>query len=1002
MAESDIDTADVPDNCDGSSSCVSMCESGAYEDVRTHQFHSEKSGVKSNPHPFLNQFVRENGKRGVRSKPFVVLYDETSCAIIAKDLEYVNDDTALKKALEKIITKQFNLYRDARGPEDVDGEVRLCDQKRYLTFQSEQERIATTTVKTDNTGVPDATPTSQQSTKIYSPKKKVARKLFESILSSIVIDEYTDFRFVILSPNRISIAGQTRDRLNHFVNDREGVQSNAKGKILYMPSDPETLPASNGGDTMMNLFKQVESHRHTLFLAIQDEYHWGVRKGGQVDSLWNAPFLLSNSPKNLLILHDSATAYNSEGQIPKGHFVRMFKRFRGDESGVLPPKEEQITDVKYVGLEQLKIYTASQAFITNKIGTLCAFGQDATKLFPAGDVAIMLDYCLALVHNAFIRDILPVNQITGAALFDPDVSKATRKKVGLLLSKDTKNLIAIRMLNVKSARYFASELGKLRRQLGMGNDFAIVVDEATCGVRIEGEDGTNENDVRLFWFRGKSIPSAKGMNMEEFGRLARDQNILLIVIDKRRMGDTFPPHFRVWDLRARYENKNSLIKTNFYQDAGRAMGWGTADKRRPELWVTKVAQFAIKGYTEEDKNPKKNITNCNKIDIFAIKRKRKAEEASNRVDDDTGIDGDGRPDTMSDDPDYDPNRQSSSRPRVEREKGKHRNDGRGGIDGDGGPDVPSEDPDYTSRKRKKKGKRKDAESKRMRPIILVKKRQSPAEPELMNSFYYKGVGVAYWFFSNAELARKYTNRYQEALRLPWPDPTSNILPPHLKAVCDHNEGYIQEFFEENEDDETIMIADLGSGIDKRLAKYYAKQKRERGIQVDSYDAGFSTNRKQPYHENRYNISNLSKTKDGTYDCSILSLSAVGQSPGIFIREALRITKKGGTVYFVEELRRLSQPVQDEKDFFTWLTDLNVQVMQVMGDESCYGPNGAKLSIKCLRIPTKSTWKTICSENPKVKVSWDNFKYADVDAVIKHAGDDLVGGGPAEKQHLKLL
>ena len=63
-----------------------------------------------------------------------------------------------------------------------------------------------------------------------------------------------------------------------------------------------------------------------------------------------------------------------------------------------------------------------------------------------------------------------------------------------------------------------------------------------------------------------------------------DLPILLIVIEKARMGDTLPDNFKYFDLRCRYtrENGSQTIYASLLQDVGRAFGYG----ERPTVFLT--------------------------------------------------------------------------------------------------------------------------------------------------------------------------------------------------------------------------------------------------------------------------------------------------------------------------------------------------------------------------------------------------------------------------------
>jgi hypothetical protein len=67
-----------------------------------------------------------------------------------------------------------------------------------------------------------------------------------------------------------------------------------------------------------------------------------------------------------------------------------------------------------------------------------------------------------------------------------------------------------------------------------------------------------------------------------------DQRVLLLLVGKGRMGDTFPKNFRYYDLRAKHKNK-TINQTSFKQEVGRAFGWASSIMARPVILLSKNA-----------------------------------------------------------------------------------------------------------------------------------------------------------------------------------------------------------------------------------------------------------------------------------------------------------------------------------------------------------------------------------------------------------------------------
>lgn len=113
------------------------------------------------------------------------------------------------------------------------------------------------------------------------------------------------------------------------------------------------------------------------------------------------------------------------------------------------------------------------------------------------------------------------------------------------------SMIVVRMNTVEGANLFAEKMRDMRAYLHFSNSFAIINDTGT-------NSDKNFSDNVTGWGGYEDL---------------KNLSCLVIIVDKGRMGDTFPANsFKLFDIRSRYYSRVG-DKSTLIQDCGRATGY---------------------------------------------------------------------------------------------------------------------------------------------------------------------------------------------------------------------------------------------------------------------------------------------------------------------------------------------------------------------------------------------------------------------------------------------
>ena len=407
----------------------------------------------------------------------------------------------------------------------------------------------------------------------YPDQIKYAEKLLEQITKKMkktsqqednndFLSSFKDFEFLILLPDRVNLEEQTKDRLIKIKEQRHSKLTNDDLINVIRINDKASVMQKKWKD----FIHQAEKNPWVLHLVIHDECHWAA---GEKQTSYR--FMGFEKEKrdyhyqrngtllpNLFTVLISATPYN------------FFACDWLQEKHMINWKTAQ----DYKGLKALK--DAHQIITT----------ECQNEAF--------LSHCRPLLINGYNKDFLLVlldymdallNFQSGNSTSTPtrgNIKKCIRenKLVVLRLGK-AKN--EIRQTSLAKAVLVAM-IKSLNLNLEVWINSSKKVQVSNFIHKVNEEKALSQAQMR--------DPKITNKNFKDKMVFSDIENIpmIMIVIERGRMGDTFPQNCIAFDLRARYlKQANVKNFTSIIQDVGRAFGYG----ERPTLILSREANIFL-------------------------------------------------------------------------------------------------------------------------------------------------------------------------------------------------------------------------------------------------------------------------------------------------------------------------------------------------------------------------------------------------------------------------
>ena len=173
---------------------------------------------------------------------------------------------------------------------------------------------------------------------------------------------------------------------------------------------------------------------------------------------------------------------------------------------------------------------------------------------------------------------------------------------------ETGTMNLVRVLSQGDGKLFYETIFEFRRICKLENVFSIVIDieegKKKSGIKDIGMKGFNKIETQFLqrlrrWKCKSSFLATKYTDL-------CDIPIILIVVDKGKMGITYPPSLKWYDLRLRYTSSKMVTRTAFEQDIGRACRYineKVANYQLPTILISKwchdqIASLQLRGRKE--------------------------------------------------------------------------------------------------------------------------------------------------------------------------------------------------------------------------------------------------------------------------------------------------------------------------------------------------------------------------------------------------------------------
>eukprot|EP00742_Colponemidia_sp_Colp-10_P010277 GILJ01011283.1.p1 GENE.GILJ01011283.1~~GILJ01011283.1.p1 ORF type:complete len:1247 (+),score=156.46 GILJ01011283.1:102-3743(+) len=403
----------------------------------------------------------------------------------------------------------------------------------------------------------------------FDSQKKIGDQLFDRICQrleeqKLSLDSFTAIQFLILVPNFISLYNQTLRRL-------EQSEVLLRCNITTDACNFVTRCAAGENEKKFEAFKKsVKEQPSVLFFLLHDEAHFAIGVsggsrptttvdgekeiggGGFADKFLNDNEL--NAARNVVSLLVTATPYallTNKSRIPTHNEVDWF----------MAESESDATNISgYWGIQK---YMASMMSPKPHIVEDDQFEVlSASKQGPKR---------VQVVINAYIGAMNAVQQRSDETVRTTQCSIDMIQNLLHPRTDGTGVMVLLRVVANNHGLQIYNALQKHRNLLGLQQQFEIILDVGD--VTLTNKKSLDGLLSPYFLDRLRKFRNDPTFLPKTYEDLV-DLPCILILCNKGRMGDTFPPSLQYYDLRLRYSSRPT--RAYLEQDIGRICRYATA------------------------------------------------------------------------------------------------------------------------------------------------------------------------------------------------------------------------------------------------------------------------------------------------------------------------------------------------------------------------------------------------------------------------------------------
>jgi hypothetical protein len=504
-------------------------------------------------------------KEGIQ---FSAMMDQTEINLLMTSSKsqtgFFNDsnDTLKKRLAEIIELETANLFCNFR----LNDSSKQRNEKDLSFYHSADSTSETSFVS--NSKLSERVPHT-----IFPQQEQIADGIFQMILSKLGVDsdlslktKFKDFNFLILLPKFISLEKQTKDRIKR----EESLTNDDATSIVRICTSSSEMK-----EKWKNFVEEAKTNKEVFYLIIHDECHWAA---GHKQEAYNFlgfeqgdyHFYDGNLLPNLFTLMVSATPYNfftiediQEHILNWSYFLKQ-NGITNDYNGITSLRTEQ--KIK-PGIDIKTSINASW-----KQNMYAHFSPAILNGFSEEFICCLLDYQTAL-HTQSKQDFNPFPNPANV-IVSQSIEKCIKENKLIVLRLESA-FDEIRQSEV-ATQVIEVAIRKEKLQL------EVIVDNSSKDFDVSSQL-KNENFKMTVL---QNVKHRTGNSSSSNIQIADLKGVpaIVFIIEKCRMGDTFPSSCVCFDLRSRYLQPVKDF-TSIIQDVGRAFGYG----ERPFLLLSPEA-----------------------------------------------------------------------------------------------------------------------------------------------------------------------------------------------------------------------------------------------------------------------------------------------------------------------------------------------------------------------------------------------------------------------------